>query len=987
MQRKVYILEGLDCANCAARIENKLSKMPELSDVSVTYATKQLRFSAEDPESLLPKIQETISSMEPDVEVVESNRGHTHKNHSHDHEHSHDHSRGQHDHHHHHDHGEGCGCGHDHGHSHNHNHESHDHRHAPHSTRSHTHFVEEHHHVASHPEDCDCEECMSFVEYCDICGESLAKCTCKMPDDDMEKRVYILEGIDCANCAARVEAKIRQMPEVGFASVTFATKQLRVSAYNQEQLLPRLQQVVDSVEEGVTVVPRQRKKSSGISNTKIYILEGLDCANCAATVERKLKTLPEVDDVTITYATKQMKLSAKDPDAVLPAVIGAIDSVEDGITVIPKETAKAVSASKEEKNPVITNPLFSIFAGTIFFIIGEILIHTVIKENSAAALAIFVVAYLVLGGKVLLAAAKNIQKGQVFDENFLMGIATIGAFCIQEFPEAVGVMLFYRIGEYFEERATKQSRSQIMEAVDLRPEVVNLVIGDDIRVIDAEEANVGDILLVRPGDRIPLDGVIIDGESRVDTSPVTGEPTPVMARIGDNVVSGCVNTSGQLKLRVEKVLEESMVTRILDSVENAAASKPEIDRFITKFARVYTPFVVVFALFVALALPVFLPDWHYLVNPSYAGRTNAILFGTSGTASIYTALTFLVISCPCALVLSVPLAFFSGIGAASKRGILFKGGIAIEGLKGVKAVVMDKTGTITKGNFVVQKVNPAIDTVSEEELLVISASCELSSTHPIGNSIVEAAGEKGLNIERPGQIEEIAGQGIRADIRQGTVLCGNRKLMEANGIDLSSCQTSDYGTEVLVALNGIFIGNIVISDTVKEDAAFAISSVKKLGIKTVMLTGDAPKSAKAVAAQTGVYEIHAKLLPQDKLSKLKEIREANGAVMFVGDGINDAPVLAGADVGAAMGSGADAAIEAADVVFMNSEMDAIVEAFRIARMTNSVSWQNVYFALAVKIIVMLLGLSGFANMWLAVFADTGVSVICLLNSIRILNRK
>lgn len=1015
MQRKVYILEGLDCANCAAKIENKLSKMPELSDVSVTYATLQLRFSAEDPDALLPKIQETITAIEPDVVVVERNRrrtsgassAHAHEHdHGHEHEHEHEHSHHHgHEHEHHHDHehghehshGDSCGCGHDHHHDHHHHHHGdgcgcgHDHEedHHPHPTRSHTHFVEEHHHVNGHPDDCECEDCTSFVEYCDICGESLAKCNCKMPDDDMEKRVYILEGIDCANCAAKVEAKIRQMPEVGFASVTYATKQLRVSAYDQDQLLPRLQQVVDSIEDGITVVPRQRRKNTGISNTKIYILEGLDCANCAASVERKLKTLPEVDDVTITYATRQMKLSAKDPDAILPVVIHAIDSVEDGITVIPKETVKSTASAedKEKKASITENPLFSICVGAIIFVIGEILVHTVIAENSIPSFAIFIVAYLILGGKVLIAAGKNIKKGQVFDENFLMCIATIGAFCIQEFPEAVGVMLFYRIGEYFEDRATEQSRSQIMEAVDLRPEVVNLVIGDDIRVVDAEEANVGDILLVRPGDRVPLDGVIIDGESRIDTSPVTGEPVPVMARVGDNVVSGCVNTSGQLKMRVEKVLEESMVTRILDSVENAAASKPEIDKFITRFARVYTPFVVFFALFVALVLPVFIPGWHYLVDPSYVDKGNSILFGTSGTASIYTALTFLVISCPCALVLSVPLAFFSGIGAASKKGILFKGGIAIEGLKGVKAVVMDKTGTITKGNFVVQKVNPILDTMSEDELLAVSASCELSSTHPIGNSIVDAAREKGLDIERPEKVEEIAGQGIKASISKGTVLCGNRKLMDANNIDLSSYSKSDFGTEVLVAVEGIFAGNVVISDTVKEDAASAIRSVKNLGIKTVMLTGDAEESAQAVAKETGVDEIHAKLLPEDKLSRLQEIREKSGAVMFVGDGINDAPVLAGADVGAAMGSGADAAIEAADVVFMNSEMNAIPEALSIARMTNSISWQNVYFALAVKIIVMIMGLFGFANMWLAVFADTGVSVLCLLNSIRILRRK
>ena len=1088
MQRKVYILENLDCANCAAKIERKLSKLPELSDVSVTFATKQLRFAAEDPEAVLPKIRETIQSMEPDVEVVERTRsrrkaaethnhehhhhehgeecgcGHDHHDHDHDHEghehhhhhhehgeecgcghdhHDHDHDHEEHEHHHHHhEHGEECGCGYDHhdydhdheehehhhhhhehgeecgcGHDHDHDHEEHEHHHhdhkhgeecgcghdhhdhdhhhhhdhgpaKPQATRSHTHFQVDHHQVEGHLEGCQCEQCNSYVEYCDVCGESLAKCNCHMPDEDLEKKVYILEGIDCANCAAKIEAKIRQMPEVGFASVAFATKQLRVSANNQAELLPKMQAVVDSIEDGVTIVPRQRKKLSGISNTKVYILEGLDCANCAAKIEAKLRTLNGVDDLTITYATKQMKLSAKNPDQMIPMIKETIDAMEDGITIVPKDNKVIKSEEAGEKKFSFNNPLVSIGVGAVIFIIGEIL-ERVGNVPTIPMFALFLIAYLVLGGKVLITAGKNIMKGQVFDENFLMCIATIGAFCIQEFPEAVGVMLFYRIGEYFEEKATEQSRTQIMEAVDLRPEVVNLVIGNDVRIIDAEEANVGDILLVRPGDRIPLDGVIIDGESRIDTSPVTGEPVPVMAKAGDNIVSGCVNTSGQLKIRVEKILEESMVTRILDSVENAAASKPNIDKFITRFARVYTPFVVLFALFVAVVLPFILPDslnWHFFVDSAYTGTVNTI-HGTSGTASIYTALTFLVISCPCALVLSVPLAFFSGIGAGSKKGILFKGGIAIESLKNVKAIVMDKTGTITKGNFVVQKANPAGNAMTANDLLAISASCELSSTHPIGNSIVEAAEEKGLSIERPSKVEEIAGHGIRAELSRGVVLCGNRKLMDAQNVDLSVYQKENFGTEVLVALNGKFVGNIVISDTVKDDAKDAIAAVKKQGIITAMLTGDAQESADAVAKETGIDEVHAKLLPQDKLSELKKIRENHGAVMFVGDGINDAPVLAGADVGAAMGSGADAAIEAADVVFMNSEMKAIPEAVGIAKMTNSISWQNVVFALAIKIIVMIMGLFGFANMWIAVFADTGVSVLCLLNSIRILHRK
>jgi Cd2+/Zn2+-exporting ATPase len=758
-----------------------------------------------------------------------------------------------------------------------------------------------------------------------------------------------------------MEAKIKELPEVHYCTVTFATKQLRLSADDHKAILPKIQEICASIEPDVTIVPRQSKKN-GVQTTKTYILENLGCANCASKIEKKLNDLDEVTNATITFATKQLKLTAKNPDVLLPQVQKICTSVESEIVVVEKDPKPAKADDKKGLSESAIS-LISIIIGAILFVIGLVMEKT--EASEPVMLGILIVAYIILGGKVLMTALKNMTKGQIFDENFLMSIATIGAFAIHEYPEAVGVMLFYRIGEYFEDMAVARSRSQIMEAVDLRPEVVNLVIGEEIKVIDAANANVGDILLIRPGDRIPLDGVIIDGESRIDTSPITGEPVPITAKFGDEVTSGCVNTSGQLKIRVEKVLEESMVTRILDSVENAAANKPQIDKFITRFARVYTPFVVFFAIAVAIVPPLLGGDWGYWVK---------------------TALTFLVISCPCALVLSVPLAFFSGIGAGSKKGILFKGGQAIEALRNVHAVVMDKTGTITKGNFVVQKAVPAND-MNADELLAIAASCELSSTHPIGNSIVIAAKEKSLEIVRPAHVEELAGMGIKADLTQGTALCGNRKLMDAFNIDLSGYVKTDFGTEVLLAFNGKFAGNIIISDTLKEDAVGAIKRIKAMGIVTAMLTGDAQDSAEAVAAQTGIDEVHAKLLPQDKLNELGNIRERHGNVMFVGDGINDAPVLAGADVGAAMGSGADAAIEAADVVFMTSNMEAIPQSIDIAKATSRISWQNVYIALGVKAIVMLLGLFGYANLWMAVFADTGVSMICLLNSIRILYRK
>lgn len=526
-------------------------------------------------------------------------------------------------------------------------------------------------------------------------------------------------------------------------------------------------------------------------------------------------------------------------------------------------------------------------------------------------------------------------------------------------------MLFYRIGEYFEHRAVERSRGQIMDTVDMRPEVVNLLVGEEVQVINAQDAQVGDILLVRPGDRIPLDGVVIEGESRIDTSPVTGEPVPVSAGFGSEVTSGCVNTSGQLKIRVEKVLEESMVTRILDSVENAAASKPKIDRFITRFARIYTPCVVLLALGTAVIPSLFTGNWNYW---------------------IYTALTFLVMSCPCALVLSVPLAFFSGIGAGSKKGILFKGGVSLEAMAGVNAVIMDKTGTITEGNFVLQQIVPA-GKHSEDELLQMAASCEQISTHPIAGSLVTAAREKGLPLEKPQSLQEIAGHGIQASLENKTVLCGNKKLMDKFHITMKQLKTASFGAEVFLAVNGKFAGYFVIADTVKKDARTAISRMKKMGLTTAMLTGDSQDSAQAVARETEIDQVHAKLLPQDKLTELTKIRNQYGSVMFVGDGINDAPVLAGADVGAAMGSGADAAIEAADTVFMTSSMEAIPQSIAIARAASRIAWQNVVFALIIKIFVMILGLLGYANMWLAVFADTGVAMLCVLNSIRILYRK
>ena len=737
---------------------------------------------------------------------------------------------------------------------------------------------------------------------------------------------------------------------------------------------------------------------------KVYIMQNLGCANCAAKMEAKFNALPEVEEATITFTTKQLRLTAENPDSLIEKLTEIAQSVEHEVIIVPRDEPHHEPSHEQKcgcdcgcghhhehdhecgcghhhdhdhecgcghhhehdhecgcghhhdhihEHEHGGDDLKSILLGAGLFVVGLILNLPGLGIVGAVA---FVAAYIILGREVLTTAWKNLTKGHVFDENFLMSIATLGAFVIGEFPEAVGVMLFYRVGEYFEHRAVERSRSQIMEAVDLRPEVVQLADGN---TIPAEKAKVGDVMIVRPGDRIPLDGMVLTGESRIDTAPITGEPVPVSVKPGSELISGCINTVGQLTMRVEKPLSESMVTRILNSVENAAASKPKIDRFITRFARVYTPVVVALAAAVAVVPSLVTGNWNYWV---------------------YTALSFLVMSCPCALVLSVPLAFFSGIGVGGKKGILFKGGASIEAMSGVKAVVLDKTGTVTKGEFKVQQIAGGLD------VLKLCASCEQQSTHPIAVSIVTAARERGMELFTPDALEEIPGRGIRAWADGRLILCGNEQLLADHKIIVDKLDRV-FGTRVLVAVSGRFVGYITISDTLKPDAREAIGQLKKAGLATVMLTGDAEDSAKAVAAEVGIDEVHAKLLPQQKLEKLQLIRNQKGAVMFVGDGINDAPVLAGADVGAAMGSGADAAIEAADVVFMTSDVRAIPEALEIARQTRRIAWQNVSFALTIKFAVMILGLLGFASMWMAVFADSGVAMLCVLNSIRLLYKK
>ena len=704
------------------------------------------------------------------------------------------------------------------------------------------------------------------------------------------------------------------------------------------------------------------------------LLKNLNCPNCGAKIEDRIRKMDVVETANFTLATHQLKLTGswEDREALKRDIQDICDAIEEGVTVADYERkSKAAVDDGRENNQDNDSVTIAVIVVGLLFMIYDALTSFVpsIGLPESIETPIYYVAYVLLAFPVLRTAARNILKGEIFDENFLMSIATLGAIAIDALPEAVGVILFYRIGEFFEEKATDRSRTEIMNAVDMRPQEVRVIDtcgGGEIVVMSPEKVEVGWTIEVRPGDLIPLDGTILEGETRVNTAPVTGEPVPVRAEPGTQLMSGCINETGRITMRVDKVLEESMVTKILDAVENAAASKPKIDKFITRFARVYTPIVVALALAVAIIPSLITGEWHRW---------------------IYTALTFLVISCPCALVLSVPLAFFSGIGNASKHGILLKGGRVIEALANVKAVALDKTGTITSGEFKVHNVETVGSHVSSGQLLSMAVAIEAVSTHPIATSIVSEAKDQGLTVEPSDFVQELAGEGMVGMADGQQVLVGNRRLMERYDVQGYPTEPAEYGTEVLVAEGNTYLGRIIIADEARPDSAEAIADLNRQDIKTVMLTGDAEASANYIAKETGVSAVRAQLLPQDKLSVVQDIRSEYGPTMFVGDGINDAPVLAGADVGGAMGSGADAAIEAADVVFMRPSLTAIAHILDLSKSTLRVAWQNVVFAIAVKILIMLLGILGYASMWWAVFGDTGVSILCILNSVRILSRK
>ena len=609
---------------------------------------------------------------------------------------------------------------------------------------------------------------------------------------------------------------------------------------------------------------------------------------------------------------------------------------------------------------ILKKRLCMIIAALILFVSGLVL-----PVSGEGRLALLASSYLLVGAPIIFKAGRNILKGQVFDENFLMVVATFGAIFLKDYAEAAAVMLFYQVGEFFQSYAVNQSRRSIAALMDIRPDYANVLRGEKIETVDPEEVSVGETIVVRPGEKIPLDGKVVKGFSSIDTAALTGESLPREAEAGDEVISGCVNLTGVLEIEVSREFANSTVARILDLVENASSQKANIENFITRFARYYTPAVVVLAVLLAVLPPL-------------------LFVGQVFDTWLYRAITFLVISCPCALVISVPLSFFGGLGAASKAGVLIKGSNYLEGLARAEIVVFDKTGTLTKGRFKVTEINP--QGISREELLRTAAYAEAYSAHPIGESIKEAYGKE-IDLSKINDVEEIHGQGLKIMFEGREIAAGNARLMQEMKIKVP--EVAAGGTVVYVAEDGKYAGFLLISDEIKADAAAAIALLKQRGVlKTVMLTGDRQSIGEETAAKVGIDEVHAELLPAGKVEKLERLiagKSADGKLLFVGDGINDAPVLARSDIGIAMGGiGSDAAIEAADVVIMTDEPSKIATAICIARRTLNIARQNVVFALGVKLLVLGCGAMGFVSIWAAVFADVGVSVIAILNAMRAL---
>lgn len=918
---KVYLIQGLDCANCAAKLERHLKEISYFDHVIIDFMAQKLILTVKDEVQLYSGLEEAkkvINRIEPNVTITEktkktkiSHSSAAAANHVHNHGEAcgcgHDHSHEEHSH------GEACGCSHDHSHDahshgeacscgHDHSHDAHSHGEA--CNCSHDHSHEEH----NHGEACGCghdhnHEGHDHGEHSHAVHSEKEKMVSK---PGKLEYVYLIKGLDCANCAAKLERNLRDIPQLADATIDFMAQKLILrlnSSDDLETVLTEVQKVIERIEPGVT----------------------------------------------ITEKTKMTKV-AQEPTGT--------DNPADG------QSAQQIDKSKKKAGkftPEMQQSLLKIAISAALFLVAQLL-----PLPDLAQFGVFLLAYLIVGGEIVLRAVKNITRGQVFDENFLMSVATIGAFCVGEYPEGVMVMLLYQLGELFQDYAVHRSRRSIADLMDIKPEIAHIKQGDTYISVAPDEVAIGDIIQVRPGEKVPLDGVILEGASALDTVALTGESVPRNVAAGQQVLSGCINISGVLTVRVEKEYEDSTVAKILDLVENASSKKADAENFITRFARYYTPVVVGVAVLLALVPP--------------------LVTGDPFSPWIYRALVFLVISCPCALVISIPLTFFSGLGACSRHGVLVKGSNYLEALAQLESAVFDKTGTLTKGQFAVTEIH-TLD-MTQEDLLYYAACAESISNHPIGHA-VQVANQRPVTAGSLQKAEEIAGHGISAVVDGRSVLVGNYRLMEQQHI---SCErVEETGTIIYVAVDGVFCGWIVIADEIKPDAQIMIARLKELGVKQiVMLTGDNQKTAEKVAAKLGITKIFSQLLPGDKVTCLEEIlqqKSKQGTVSFTGDGLNDAPVLARADVGVAMGGlGSDAAIEAADVVIMNDQPSKLADAVVIARQTRRIVKQNITFILAIKLLVLILGAVGLASMWMAVFADVGVAVLAILNAVRIIRK-
>ena len=697
--------------------------------------------------------------------------------------------------------------------------------------------------------------------------------------------------------------------------------------------------------------------------TSKFTLQGLCCSSCATKIEQSINNVDGVVNATVSLATSNLKIETQGDiyKTLYKIVVDTVKKHDPNITIYD-ETKDNIT-----KNVSLLKITWLTISTLIFIIV--MILHYGFYINPLLTISIFGVTYILLGYKVILRMFQNIISGNIFDENFLMGIATLGAIAINKLPEAVAVLLFYQIGEFFQQMAVSKSKKRISDLMDIQQDYVNIIANGKETKVDPKSVKIDDVFLVKPYEKIPLDGIMVKGESIIDTTALTGESIPQNVKIGDNILSGCINQNGLITIRATKTFSQSTVNKILDLVENAADKKSQVETFITKFAKYYTPAVVLFALLLATIPPLF--------------------FNGLWGEWIYRALIFLIVSCPCALVLSIPMGFFGGIGSASKRGILIKGGNFLEALSNIDTIVFDKTGTLTKGTFIVTEIVPVDNNTSKEDILKYATYAENFSNHPIALSITKKYKEvfKSKNLNEITNYEEIPGHGVIVHVNNDKIVAGNEKLMRKMGINFA--ESNVIGTKVYIALNNKYIGHLIVTDEIKSDINNLTKNLKKLGVrKTIMLTGDKENIAKNIANKLNLDEFYANLLPQDKVNKLEYIKQnitKNKTCAYVGDGINDAPVLAFSDVGISMGAlGSDAAIEASDVVIMTDDPNKILEAMQIARFTKRIVWQNIIMTLSVQFLFLYLATFGISSLWEAVFADVGVALIAVLNSMRVL---